>query len=144
MTTLNQAVHMQTPPSKQPHGTPNFCLVLLYSYPDTVHSLKLHRTLKSTTCTYGGLDQTEPRTASQPCCSGLQVQGTANSPLSAVSILYGTFKKFATKIKGIFVKNALHSVKILLIYKYISKYKDEDGNASFKKSLTESRVGESR
>ena len=119
-------------------------LVLLYSYPDTVRGVALHKTLKSTRLTTCSQPYVESGKTIRPCYSGLQVQGTANSPLSAVSILYGTFKKFATKIKGIFVKNALHSVKILLIYKYISKYKDEDGNASFKKSLTESRVGESR
>ena len=48
MTAVPRAVSKQVTPPKQPYGTPNSCLVLLYSYPDTVHRVKLHKTLGST------------------------------------------------------------------------------------------------
>ena len=57
------------------------CLMLLGSPPDMVHSHQLHKTHPSTHGWYGA-DHTKPTLirGNHPCCSGLQVQGTAISP----------------------------------------------------------------
>ena len=57
------------------------CLMLLGSPPDMVHSHQLHKTHPSTRGEYGA-DHTKSHLirGNHPCCSGLQVQGTANSP----------------------------------------------------------------
>ena len=58
-------------------------LVLLGSPPDTVHGAALRRTDPSTPLTEVGRHNISPGAGIHPCCSGLQVQGTANSPTSA-------------------------------------------------------------
>ena len=73
---------MQVTPAKLPYGTPSDCLVLLYPYPDTVRSFRLHKTLRSTPLAERSPSICCVERDIQSCCSGLQVQGTANSPLS--------------------------------------------------------------
>ena len=63
-----------------------FRLMLLPSGPDMVHSGKLHGTRGSTPHDGGGPTGVSLKTGIQPCCSGLQVQGTAISPLSAANL----------------------------------------------------------
>ena len=57
------------------------CLMLLGSPPDMIHSHRLHETHPSSRGRYGA-DHTKSslKMGNHPCCSGLQVQGTANSP----------------------------------------------------------------
>ncbi len=56
------------------------CLVLLCSHPDTVHKVLLRKTQTSTPLTKGSSARIRPGARHHPCCSGLQVQGTAISP----------------------------------------------------------------
>ena len=87
-------------------------LVLLGSPPDTVHGAALRRTDPSTPLTEVGRHNISPGAGIHPCCSGLQVQGTANSPISAVlpavgaiayhRIVYYIFAGIAMKIFTIF------------------------------------------
>jgi len=58
-------------------------LMLLGSPPDMVHGFPLRQTNFSTPLTRADNTQTSPGVGIRPCCSGLQVQGTANSPTSA-------------------------------------------------------------
>ena len=58
-------------------------LVLLGSPPDTVHGAALRGTDPSSLLTWGRQHNAVPGAGIHPCCSGLQVQGTANSPTSA-------------------------------------------------------------
>ena len=56
------------------------CLVLLRSRPDTVHSIALHKTLRSTFLTARKPSINYVEKGVQLCYSGLQIQGAANSP----------------------------------------------------------------
>ena len=58
-------------------------LVLLGSPPDTVHGAPLRGTDPSSLLTRVRRHNVAPGAGIHPCCSGLQVQGTANSPTSA-------------------------------------------------------------
>ena len=58
-------------------------LMLLGSPPDMVHGFPLRETGSSTLLTGVRRHSTYPESGIHPCCSGLQVQGTANSPISA-------------------------------------------------------------
>ena len=58
-------------------------LVLLGSPPDTVHGASLRGTDPSSLLTGVRQHSAGPGAGIHPCCSGLQVQGTANSPTSA-------------------------------------------------------------
>ena len=58
-------------------------LMLLGSPPDMVHGISLRQTNLSTLPKRGNSTQTSPGVGIHPCCSGLQVQDTANSPTSA-------------------------------------------------------------
>ena len=57
--------------------------MLLGSPPDTVHGTPLRRTDPSSLLTQGGRHRESPGAGIHPCCSGLQAEGTANSPTSA-------------------------------------------------------------
>ena len=58
-------------------------LVLLHSCPDTVHRFPLHRNPHVNTSYSVLRHNIHPLQSHHPCCSGLQVQGTAISPASA-------------------------------------------------------------
>ena len=58
-------------------------LVLLGSPPDTVHGATLRRTNPSSLLIWGSQYILSPGAGIHPCYSGLQIQGTANSPTSA-------------------------------------------------------------
>ena len=58
-------------------------LVLLGSPPDTVHGAALRGTDPSSLLIWGRRHILAPGAGVHPCCSGLQVQGTAISPVSA-------------------------------------------------------------
>jgi len=58
-------------------------LMLLGSPPDMVHGFPLRKTESSTLLTGVRRHIAPPRPGIRPCCSGLQVQGTASSPVSA-------------------------------------------------------------
>ena len=58
--------------------------MLLGSPPDTVHSAALRRTDLSSPLTDNYRNKKPPGAGIHPCYSGLQVQGTAISPTSAV------------------------------------------------------------
>ena len=57
--------------------------MLLGSPPDMVHGFSLRQTNFSTPLTQADSIQTSPGVGIHPCCSGLQAEGTANSPTSA-------------------------------------------------------------
>src|SRR5690554_6868288 len=57
-------------------------LLLLPSGPDRVHRFLLRKTKFSTPLTKGRPHNVSLREGIPPCCSGLQVQGTATSPCS--------------------------------------------------------------
>ena len=57
--------------------------MLLGSPPDTVHRSELRRTDLSSLLIWGRQHSPPPGAGIHPRCSGLQVQGTANSPTSA-------------------------------------------------------------
>ena len=57
--------------------------MLLGSPPDTVHGTTLRGTNLSSLLIWGRRHILPPGAGIHPCCSGLQVQGTANSPTSA-------------------------------------------------------------
>ena len=69
--------------SGHPTAQITFRLVLLGSPPDTVHGAALRGTDPSSLLTWGRQHNAVPGAGIHPCCSGLQVQGTANSPTSA-------------------------------------------------------------
>ena len=54
--------------------------MLLHSCPDTVHRVLLRKTQTSTPLIKGRPRSEKPSVRHDPCCSGLQVQGTAISP----------------------------------------------------------------
>ena len=57
--------------------------MLLGSPPDMVHGFPLRGTDLSSLLAWGRRHSAVPGAGVHPCCSGLQVQGTANSPTSA-------------------------------------------------------------
>ena len=61
-------------------------LPLLPSGPDGVHVLTLRKTQLSSPLIRGRPYKNKPRSGIQPCCSGLQVQGTATSPSSTAKV----------------------------------------------------------
>ncbi len=63
--------------------------MLLGSPPDTVHGAALRGTDLSSLLIWGRQHILPPGTGIHPCCSGLQVQGTANSPTSAALLCTG-------------------------------------------------------
>ena len=63
-------------------------LVLLGSPPDTVREFPLHKTKTSTSHTLGSFADNSSEAEHHPCYSGLQVQGTANSPASTEVLNY--------------------------------------------------------
>lgn len=69
-------------------------LMLLPSRPDMVHRRRLHGTRQSTPLTGTCLTGTRLKTGIQPCCSGLQVQGTAISPSGATAYSIRSFVRF--------------------------------------------------
>lgn len=69
--------------SGHPTAQITFRLVLLGSPPDTVHGATLRGTDPSSLLTGVRRHSAVPGAGIHPCCSGLQVQGTANSPTSA-------------------------------------------------------------
>ena len=74
-------------PSRLKNGIPaahgKIRLVLLGSPPDTVHGIPLRRTGLSSLLKTVRRYSISPGAGVHPCYSGLQVQGTANSPTSA-------------------------------------------------------------
>ena len=58
-------------------------LMLLGSPPDMVRGISLRQTNLSTRNIRVNSTQTSPGVGIHPCCSGLQAEGTANSPTSA-------------------------------------------------------------
>ena len=68
--------------------------MLLPSRPDMVHRRRLHGTRQSTPLTDTCLTGTRLKTGIQPCCSGLQVQGTAISPSGATAYSIRSFVRF--------------------------------------------------
>ena len=79
--------YVRYPGSRLRSGTPAaqaaFRLVLLGSPPDTVHGAALRGTDPSLLLTWVRRHTENPGAGIHPCCSGLQVQGTAISPTSA-------------------------------------------------------------
>ena len=73
-----------------------FCLVLLHSCPDTVHRFLLRKTQTSTPLIEGSSTERNPSVWHHPCCSGLQVQGTAISPAARTL----SIKDFAPNVNG--------------------------------------------
>ena len=63
-----------------PAAHPQICLMLLGSPPDMIHRCELRRTHFSTALQGCGDTNFALILAYHPCWSGLQVQGTANSP----------------------------------------------------------------
>ena len=63
--------------------------MLLGSPPDMVHGFPLRGTDLSSPLTGGRRHSAGPGAGIHPCCSGLQVQGTAISPTSAVLLHAG-------------------------------------------------------
>ena len=59
-----------------------------------VHRRRLHGTRQSTPLTGTCLTGTRLKTGIQPCCSGLQVQGTAISPSGATAYSIRSFVRF--------------------------------------------------
>ena len=66
--------------------------MLLRLRPDTVRRVLLRKTQTSTPLTKGSPTVDIPQENYHPCYSGLQVQGTANTPAARVLILHG-FKR---------------------------------------------------
>ena len=79
--------------------------MLLGSPPDMVHGFPLRGTDLSSLLAWGRRHSAVPGAGVHPCCSGLQVQGTANSPTSAAlpqagpvtKLFYFTRKKSNTQ-----------------------------------------------
>ena len=86
-TGLCERRYARYPGSRLRNGVPTaqaaIRLVLLGSPPDTVHGATLRGTDPSSLLTGVRRHNADPGAGIHPCCSGLQVQGTANSPTSA-------------------------------------------------------------
>ena len=75
-----------------PAAHPQICLMLLGSPPDMIHRCELRRTHFSTALQGCGDTNFALILAYHPCWSGLQVQGTANSP-DSMAIFHIPFHK---------------------------------------------------
>ena len=118
------------------------CLMLLGSPPDMVHNLRSRKT-RSSLQTKRGADHPSQILirGNHPCCSGLQVQGTADSPAGMalfhilLILLYQSFKKNASS-KSFFIAAVIYTAKELtdiaeeIIMKEISRLR-----RCFKRSL---------
>ena len=87
-------------------------LVLLGSPPDTVHGAALRRTDPSTPLTEVGRHNIGPGAGIHPCCSGLQVQGTANSPTSAALPWAGPVVRRRGKLVFVIIQHFLQFINI--------------------------------
>ena len=67
--------------------------MLLGSPPDMVHGISLRKTGSSALLTQARRHWASPGVGIHPCCSGLQVQGTASSPTSATLLQAGRLHK---------------------------------------------------
>ena len=94
-------------------------LVLLGSPPDTVHGATLRGTDPSSLLTGVRRHNENPGAGIHPCCSGLQVQGTANSPTSAA--LPRTGRISAVRWKAVF--DIIHHFRqiINITFQFFSK-----------------------
>ncbi len=94
-------------------------LVLLGSPPDTVHGATLRGTDPSSLLTGVRRHNADPGAGIHPCCSGLQVQGTANSPTSAA--LPRTGRISAVRWKAVF--DIIHHFRpfINITFQFFSK-----------------------
>ena len=94
-------------------------LVLLGSPPDTVHGATLRGTDPSSLLTGVRRHNADPGAGIHPCCSGLQVQGTANSPTSAA--LPWTGRISAVRWKAVF--DIIHHFRpfINITFQFFSK-----------------------
>ena len=92
------------------------CLMLLGSPPDMVHNPRLRKTHSSTQTTRVRLPWSDPQNGIHPCCSGFQVQGSANSPTS-MALFYSSFICLYSITDFIRFCNS-----ILKIYKIIATY----------------------
>ena len=112
-TTYLNSAHMRLPHRLLGIGTLathlRICLMLLGSPPDMVHNLRSRKT-RSSLQTKRGADHPSQILirGNHPCCSGLQVQGTADSPAGMalfhilLILLYQSFKKIASS-KSFFI-----------------------------------------
>ena len=100
---------------RQLRGTHACPLLLLPSGPDRVYRGALHETRPSTLSKMHFLPGTDPQQGIQSCYGGLQVQGTASSPLSATLVLYNQkYKKSIFQINFPFYaikKSRVHRLK---------------------------------
>ena len=85
--------------SGSPAAHAHIRLVLLGSPPDTVHGQALRRTDPSSLLFWGRRHNKAPGAGIRPCCSGLQVQGTAISPVSAALPQAGLLQPLAGRYK---------------------------------------------
>ena len=77
--------------------------MLLRLRPDTVRRVLLRKTQTSTPLTKGSPTVDIPQENYHPCYSGLQVQGTANTPAAQLNILTCS----GQKVNGNVVKKAI-------------------------------------
>ena len=77
-----------------PAAHPQICLMLLGSPPDMIHRGELRRTHFSTASQGCGDTNNVLNLAYHPCWSGLQVQGTANSP-DSMAIFHIPFDRYS-------------------------------------------------
>ena len=97
-----------------PTAHPQICLMLLGSPPDMVHRCELRRTHFSTALHGCGDTNFVLILAYHPCWSGLQVQGTANSP-DSMAIFHIPFHKLQYTIN-----NTGFQVCFLIFHKKLS------------------------
>jgi len=93
------------------------CLMLLGSPPDMVHSRSLRETRPSTYIKIG-TDRTNPALGkgNHPCFSGLQVQGTADSPAGMVFFHFLLFVERKIDIAFFAMKAVYHNSKTFAIH----------------------------
>ena len=87
-------------------------LVLLGSPPDTVHGAALRGTDPSSLLTWVRRHNAVPGAGIHPCCSGLQVQGTANSPTSAALPWAGPVVRRRGKLVFVIIQHFLQFINI--------------------------------
>ena len=87
-------------------------LVLLGSPPDTVHGATLRGTDPSSLLTGVRRHNADPGAGIHPCCSGLQVQGTANSPTSAALPWAGPVVRRRGKLVFVIIQHFLQFINI--------------------------------
>ena len=81
-------------------------LVLLHSWPDTVHGALLRKTRVSTHTTPGCCLTRSPSTGYHPCYSGFQVQGAATSPAAQFEYTQGGRKSLVIIFPATFIFSA--------------------------------------